>query len=147
MHWLPLPVAAFALWAALRTNSLAAMSAWLLLAAALIGLWLWLRYRALFPPRNTVLGITPLDEAELARMREQGRSRTTVLGIPAATPAASAPPAPVAASAQPPAPSDAPSALPVAGEAEPPRGRAVFTLPDEPPRPLGVIEPDDRAQR
>lgn len=71
MYWLLLPVAALALLLAVRTPSPGLMVMWFVLMLAALAAWTWLRYRQLFPLRETNVDLTPLDPAELTRLRQQ----------------------------------------------------------------------------
>lgn len=148
MYWLLLPVAAIALYLGLRTPSPALMSFWLLLVVACLVAWVWLRYRLLFPARPAV-EITPLDPAELARLRQQtlaNREAEAAARLAAEAEAAHpihpvTPELRIASAAVPvAAPVAAPEPVPAA---RPLTGRAVFALPDDEPRP--VVSGGDRA--
>ncbi|MDO5609684.1 MAG: hypothetical protein Q4G62_02695 [Pseudomonadota bacterium] len=95
------------------------MSIWFVLMLAALVAWGWLRYRLLFPAKPRQLQITPLDRQEIERIRQQ-----------AAANAQSAGPAPVV-------PDAAPTPPPTPAPERPITGRAVFTLPDDPPPPPG----------
>ena len=142
MYWLLLPVAALALFLGLRTPSAGLMALWLLVMLASLGGWLWLRYRQLFPARAAI-ELTPLDPAELARLRAQtaaNREAAEAARLAAEAEAAHPihPVTPTLHIPQPVEPEPAPAPMPQ----RPLTGRAVFALPDDPPR---VISPGDRA--
>lgn len=116
MHWSLIPVALICLVMALRTPSPMVMSIWFVLMLVALAAWGWLRYRLLFPAKPRQLQITPLDQQEIERIRQQAAANAQ-------------PAAPVPAAAPTPPPTPAPE--------RPITGRAVFTLPDDPPQPSG----------
>ncbi len=143
MYWLLLPVAAVALFLGLRTPSPALMALWLLLMLASLGAWLWLRYRLLFPERPAI-ELTPLDPAELARLRAQtvaNREAEEAARLAAEAEAAH-PIHPVTPTVHVPQPAVHREPEPAPLPERPITGRAVFAVPDDPPR---VISPGDRA--
>lgn len=135
MHWLLLPLAAVMLYLGLSAPGAAMMTLWLAATALIILLWAWLQYRRVFPPDGAAVELTPLDPDELARLREQtlaNRARALAERPHGVVPPAVPPVAPR------PAPQPDPRPL---------TGRAVFVVPDEPPRAThpGTVQPGDRA--
>lgn len=134
MHWLLLPVAALALVLALRTTSPGLMALGLVFTFAMIGAWLWLRYKLLFPDRDKGMQMTPLDRAELERLREQARiNRENEAAARAAAEAEALHPIhPLSVDAPVMAAQAAPERAPNAPSLERPlTGRAVFATPDD----------------
>lgn len=88
MYWLLLPVAAVTLILGLRTPSMLAMLAWLAATAVLLGLWVWFRFREVFPEQNsTEIMLTPMDAEALRQMRahaeaERANARGQSTGVP-----------------------------------------------------------------
>lgn len=145
MHWLLLPAAALALVLALRTPSPALMMMWLMLMMGAVAFWGWLRYRILFPVRETRADLTPLDPSELARLRQQVQANREAEAAAHAAADAEAlhPIHPIAHPM--PHPAAGPELTPSAPQPiidRPLTGRAVFVVPDEP---SSVIIPGDRA--
>ncbi|MBE2210855.1 MAG: hypothetical protein IAE66_04545 [Xanthomonadaceae bacterium] len=148
MYWLLLPVAALMLVLALRTPSPGLMMMWLCLMLATLAIWTWLRYRQLFPVRETRVDMTPLDPAELARLRQQMQANREAEAVAHAAADAEAlhPIHPIAhplhaqATTHRVAPAAEPSAPPA--EERPLTGRAVFVVSDEP---ASVIIPGERS--
>ncbi len=145
MYWLLLPVAALMLVLALRTPSPGMMLMWFCLMLAALAAWTWLRYRQLFPARETSADLTPLDPAELSRLRQQMQANREADAAAHAAAEAEAlhPIHPIAH----PMPSQAEDPHPLITETvvvveRPLTGRAVFAVPDEP---SSVIIPGDRA--
>ncbi len=145
MYWLLLPLAALMLLLALRTPSPGVMALWFCLMLATLAMWTWLRYRRLFPVRETRAELTPLDPAELSRLRQQMQANREADAAAHAAADAEAlhPIHPIAH----PMPGHAEAAHPVevvtVVEVERPlTGRAVFVVPD---KPSSVIIPGDRA--
>ena len=87
MYWLLLPVAFVALWFGLRTPSPGAMAGWLGLTAVLVILWVYFRFRAVFPggAGSSDYVMTPMDASEIQRMKAQAEAQRAA--------AAAAPPA------------------------------------------------------
>ena len=131
MHWLLLPIAALALLLALRTTSSGLMLLWFAVMVAAISGWLWLRYKLLFPPRDTNVEMTPLDPVELARLRSQAQTNREQEAAAQAAAEADAfhPIHPVAPTAIATPVYAAPP--PTAPIERPLTGRAVFILPDD----------------
>lgn len=139
MYWLLLPIAGATFIIALRMPSLGMMLFWLLLSFAAVGAWVWFRYRALFPKRDAALHITPLDPAELARLRQQvetnriaeaaRRAEAEEEALHPIHPVAH--PQPVSSSIVQPAAASTPAAI-AAQDPRPLTGRAVFLIPDQP---------------
>lgn len=145
MYWLLLPAAALALILAVRTTSPGMMFVWFCLMLASLAAWGWLRYRQLFPARDSRFDLTPLDSTELTRLRQQAQANREAEAAAhlAAESEALHPIHPVAyPSAHPTAPQvpETPGRPTLAVE-RPLTGRAVFEVPDEP---ASVIIPSDR---
>ncbi|SIQ27153.1 hypothetical protein [Solilutibacter tolerans] len=147
MYWLLLPAAALALILALRTPSPGLMLMWFCVVFAALAAWTWFRYRQLFPVRDTSADLTPLDPAELARLRFQAQANREAEASArlAAESEALHPIHPIAH----PAPShhvpdvtQMPIAPGPAAVERPLTGRAVFVVPDEP---SSVIIPGERS--
>ena len=141
MYWLLLPIALIACILGIRTTSAGMMVFWLMLTALAIGLWAWLRYKALFPDSPRQLALTPLDRQQLEHLREQTRANrdAEAAAAQAAEHEAEHPIHPVHV---PVAHSQAP--VPVPPVERPLTGRAVFVVPDDPPLPAGPQEGDTR---
>lgn len=72
MYWLLLPVAGIALYFGFRTPSPGAMAGWMLLALAMIVLWAYFRFRAVFPGSgSSEYVLSPMDAEEIKRIRAQ----------------------------------------------------------------------------
>ena len=142
MYWLLLPVAALMLVLGLRTPSPGLMLMWFMLMLLAIAGWGWLRYRQLFPERDARADLTPLDPAELARLRQQMQANREAEAVALAAAEAEAlhPIHPIAHPAPHPAAATSPAPAPVVER--PLTGRAVFVVPDEP---SSVIIPGERS--
>lgn len=142
MYWLLLPAAALTLVLALRTPSPSLMLMWFCLMLASLAAWTWLRYKQLFPTRDTNVDLTPLDPAELTRLRQQMQANreAEALAHAAADAEALHPIHPIAH----PMPHHASEPKPVTRPPieRPLTGRAVFEVPDEP---SSVIIPGERS--
>lgn len=86
MYWLLLPVAFAALWFGLRTPSPGAMAGWLGLTAVLVILWVYFRFRAVFPggAGGSDYVMTPMDAADIQRMKTQAEAQRTAAAPPPA---------------------------------------------------------------
>ena len=71
MYWLLLPLAATTLFFGVRAPAPDTMVFWLLMTAAVIAVWGWLRYRRIFPNLRSGGHFTPLDNDEIERLRQQ----------------------------------------------------------------------------
>ncbi len=144
MHWLLLIFAAVALVLGVRTPSPLLMGVWFVLMLGALGGWVWLRYRLLFPDRGgAAMALTPLDQSELAHLREQAKANreAEAAAREAAAQEAQHPIHPVTPALHWPTATPAPSSAAPAPD-RPITGRAVFTLPDDEPAP--VIARGDR---
>lgn len=89
MYWLLLPVAFVALWFGLRTPSPGAMAGWLGLTAVLVILWVYFRFRAVFPSDGASdYVLTPMDAEEIKRMKEQTQAQRAQSQVQNTPPAA-----------------------------------------------------------
>lgn len=77
MYWLLLVVAAVTFYFGLRTPSTAVMLGFFLIGALSVTAWAWLRYRLLFPARDAQMTMTPMDRAEIERLRQQAQAART----------------------------------------------------------------------
>ncbi len=130
MYWLLLPLAFVTLVLGIRTPSMLMMLVWLGLTVVFLILWVWLRYRVLFPDggKAGMDAITPLQKHELDRLRAQMQAQRhadsesaqapampgsvpTPTTVPVSPPASMA--SSIAAPANPPAPVVAPAAAPL----------------------------------
>lgn len=90
MYWLLLPVAAVTLILGLRTPSMLVMTVWLIVTAVLLGLWVWLRFRDVFPDQNAAeIALTPMDAEALRQVRAQAEAERAQASLRGHAPAAS----------------------------------------------------------